>query len=84
MELSLASSLTSALPRVPDITPPAWHLTSLSLRVGQARFPPLLTPDVLVVSSQDGFFSLGPLFLGQPETVVEVGPGHDLKGQRRL
>lgn len=53
MELSLASSLTSALRLVPDITPPAWHLASLSLRVGQARFPPLLTPDLLVVSSSE-------------------------------
>lgn len=84
MELSLASSLTSALRLVPDITPPAWHLASLPLRVGQARFPPLLTPDVVVVSSQDEFFSLGSLFLGQQETVVEVGPGHDLKRQRSL
>lgn len=53
MELSLASSLTSALRLVPDTTPPAWHLASLSLRVGQARFPPLLTPDLLLVSSQE-------------------------------
>lgn len=84
VELSLASSLTSALQLVPDITPPAWHLVSLSLRLGQARFPPLLTPDLLVVSSQEWVLLPWVIVPCQKETMVEVGAGHDLKRQRSL